>query len=109
MGLDNFWVLGGDAQRPQFCPPLNLCGGMCSAHGEGSFRGKVYSRIIELASGVSIYEELDNDAVHKIAEALEARDPEDLADEYIPVEQVEDLTRMFRVYADCGAALHAWY
>jgi len=109
MGLDNFWYQndapeGTPPMGLSFDPPLNLCGGMFSAHGEGSFRGKVYADLIHEVSEIDIYGDLSNEQVKQIADALEFQLT--LAN---PNLDIHDLARMFRAYADAGAVLVAWY
>lgn len=116
MGLDNFWEMPEGKEDPSFDPPLNLCGGMFSGHGSGSFRGKVYNGIVEAVTGVSLYEDkILNRKVKAMAkalrettydEAMEKRGPEGYE---ISREDYEDLQAMFTVYADAGATLTSWY
>ena len=111
MGLDNFWILDGDS--PAFDPPLNLCGGMLSAHGEGSFRGKVYNDFFEdHVAGLSLYdEEICNFDLQYAADALEEVEWEEgFQEKYeLTPEELHGLKRMFRAYADAGARLVSWY
>lgn len=112
MGLDCVWNIRLDNQhRPAFEPPLNLCGGLLSGNGEGSFRGKVYNEFIQEMTGHSLYSDLSADDVADIADKLEAL-PEDtkFSGLYeISNEAFHDLRRMFRAYALIGAGLFAWY
>jgi len=111
MGLDNFWRESFDSEVCfilEFDPPLNLCGGMFSEHGSGSFRGKVYAEFIEEVSGFSLYNDLNNEEVRKISEKL--NNYKDLKESDGIRELVfEDLKRMFSEYARAGAVLIAWY
>lgn len=116
MGLDSYWELADGSPEPVFLPPLNLCAGLFSGNGQGSFRGKVYAELIESASGVSIHEEyLDNDSVCQIADGLdtapweEFRAAECVTQWDIGPNEFRDLRRMFRAYADAGAALRGWW
>lgn len=124
MGLDNYWMKADDTidKDVDFSPQLNLCGGMFSEGGRGSFRGKVYDNFIQDVAGHSLYNDLSNDDVHKIAESLEdyldkvRSGQEDIrSDKYgsygdcISFNGLVDLTRMFRRYADRGSKLVAWY
>jgi len=110
MGLDCFWVKSQVVEL-EFDPPLNLCGGLFSSSGSGSFRGKAYDQLIEDLTGNSLYERLTNGTVREIAEIL--RDTwynEELGKEYdITEQEFKDLTRMFEVYAEEGCALEPWY
>ena len=112
MGLDNIWT---DADpEPVFDPELRLCGGMFSAHGQGSFRGKVYADLLYKTLGVDLYKNLDNAEVRRIADLLEGVDEEHWSLEYTEDwawsgAALKDFRRMFRAYADAGARLVAWY
>ena len=85
----------------------------------GSFRGKAYADFIENISGISLYQEnMSNDEVREIAEALEAGDMKEMVEllredwgggEEDYFQHITDLTRMFRAYADAGAILHGWW
>jgi len=114
MGLDNYWECDREVE---FNPPLKLCGGMFSGHGQGSFRGKVYFSVVLAVTGESLYQEhIDAATVKAMAERLQATDFEamlqltnpDPSDYQIDAEEFADLQRMFRVYADAGAELRAW-
>lgn len=114
MGLDSFWVpsLLSKAGPPKFDPPLNLCGGLMSESGEGSFRGKVYDSIISAVSGRTLYdEEISTEEVREIAIALEGYKPEksDYDEHNICPQEYNDLKRMFRGYADAGYVLQGWW
>lgn len=114
MGLDSYWCKTPE-ERPVeivFDPPLNLCGGMLSGTGAGSFRGKVYATIIEEISGVSIYNEwLDTDTISKIAADLEATEwvPRFEQEYGIGKEEFNDLGRMFGAYAFAKCGLYGWW
>ena len=112
MGLDSIWKVPDGVDHPVFKPALNLCGGLFSGSGRGSFRGKVYTDFIEQVSGVSLYqEEMTNQDVVRIADALSVYDPtdEDLNNYDPTVEEINDLSRMFTEYGDVGATLLGWW
>jgi hypothetical protein len=50
MGLDSIWKMPDGVNHPAFEPALDLCGGLFSGFGQGSFRGKVYNEFIEHVS-----------------------------------------------------------
>ena len=115
MGLDNIWkknkeengVIEGD---------FKLCGGVFSGHGNDSFRGKVYDRFVEDVTGVSLYGdpetfEIPNETVKQMADDLEATEWRDSYVENYDIEEQEfkDLVRMFRLHADAGHYLLAWF
>ena len=114
MGLDSFWKLPKRKKKPVFEPELMLCGGMLSGHGNGSFRGKVYDHLIESVTGVSLYqEEIDDETVCLMADALDANPYDTLPEEWtdgdygnVAADEYHDLQRMFRAFADKGATLH---
>lgn len=115
MGLDSFWVMPGETdehpvEHPVFVPLLRLCGGMFSEHGRQSFRGKVYSPIIERLTGVSLYQdEIPNGIIQEIADKLDAADSSDMGGYGLDQDEFLDLQRMFRTYADAGATLRGWW
>lgn len=110
MGLDSFWVdSDGNEIQVEFKNPPKLCGGIFSANGVGSFRGKVYNEFVQSITGVSLYQEMiDNETIKEMADKLDEfvkNHDMELWDE----DQAEDLALMFRVYADAGACLHGWW
>lgn len=112
MGLDSIWKMPDEQDHPVFEPNLNLCGGLFSGFGQGSFRGKVYNDFIEYVSGVSLYqEEMENGDVRRIATALATYTPTDadLKAYEITFDEVHDLYRMFTEYGDVGATLVGWW
>jgi hypothetical protein len=72
----------------------------------------VYAGFIKHVSGVSLYqEEMTNQDVVRIADALSVYDPtdEDLNNYDPTVEEINDLSRMFTEYGDVGATLLGWW
>lgn len=113
MGLDNFWEVPDPSKAPKFKPKLHLCGGLCSDNGTGSFRGKVYSEVIEGVSGISLYQEvITNEQVKLIADSLQDTEYKH-AKKYsgwdLTKEEYADLVRMFTQYAKAGAILKSWW
>jgi hypothetical protein len=137
MGLDSFWLEpkpNADGQHDvmnlEVEDDFHLCGGMMSGSGSGSFRGKMYEDVVRGITGISLYEEMtDNATVCKMAADLEAANYDafygldkpqmsnpldDIKDVYagahrVSREEFVDLQRMFRLYADAGANLHGWW
>ena len=119
MGLDSFWKLPKGTRKPVFKPELILVGGLFSGHGKGSFRGKIYSDIIEAITGESLYqEEIPNTTIREMAEKLNNFSPTEAflkdhaAYKQTPSEHLEEynnLRRMFNEYAKRGASLHGWW
>jgi hypothetical protein len=114
MGLDSYWELPEGAEAPTFEPELNLCGGMLSGHGGGSFRGKVYDSAVAHITGQTLYEYvIHNDKVKEMADKLEAAPDESFYEkgwqDFLNDEVIADLKRMFRGYADAGASLKGWW
>jgi hypothetical protein len=112
MGLDSIWKMPDEQDHPVFEPNMNLCGGLFSGFGQGSFRGKVYNEFIEYVSGISLYqEEMSNTDVRKVARSLatyDSRSKDLVAFEITPAE-IDELTRMFTKYGDAGATLVGWW
>jgi hypothetical protein len=84
--------------------PPNVCGGGES----GSFRGKVYSEQIELLTGLSLYDELDNEQVGLIAAAIRRKVINSIMDDTVPFDDLYDLWRMFKAYYEAGCSLEPW-
>lgn len=117
MGLDNFWVATPDSKESMSCdldPPLELCGGLFSDRGSGSFRGKVYNDYVQSITGVSLYEDVIHpETIEEMALKLEkcieeCQDSPEYCEDLVWNER-KDLARMFRYYADRGAYLVSWY
>ncbi len=85
--------------------------------GNDSFRGKVYHRLVEDITGISLYgytnesDEIPNEIVKDMAEGLEATEWRDSYIQNYDIEEQEfkDLVKMFRLHADAGHYLVAWY
>jgi hypothetical protein len=100
----------GDRIDLEEASELNLVGGMFSGHGCGSFRGKCYSGIVEMVTGRSLYDALPNEVVREMADEMEKKAySEDMEEFGLDEAGWNDLVKMFRLYADAGANLHAWY
>ena len=115
MGLDNIWKKNKD-ENGVIEGEFKICGGVFSGHGNDSFRGKVYNRFVEDVTGVSLYGdpetcEVPNDTVKQMADDLEATEWRDsyIVNYDIEEEEFKDLVRMFRLHADAGHYLLAWY
>jgi hypothetical protein len=120
MGLDTYasrspeGELGDDDKQAFDQADLQLCWGMHSGTG-GSFRGKVYSDMVEHVSGVSLHQEwIPPETVRAMAEAFQRCDPEavesDMADEhYAPsAHEVRELQTFLQICADRGLGLVGW-
>jgi hypothetical protein len=123
MGLDNFVsrspdeaVLTPEDERAITESGISLCGGMHS-DGVTSFRGKVYQLFVARVTGESLYQDwLPPETVATMADKLDACDPDtvherlDLDPHFIPGPgEIRDLQRLFRICADRGLGLVAWY
>jgi hypothetical protein len=115
MGLDNIWKKNKD-ENGVIEGEFKLCGGVFSGHGNDSFRGKVYDRFVEDVTGVSLYGdpetfEIPNETVKQMADDLEATEWRDSYIQNYDIEEQEfkDLVRMFRLHADAGHYLLAWF
>lgn len=96
--------------------PNVLCGGMFSGNGAcHSFRGKVYSEVIEYITGESLYEELiPYETVCEMADKLEAKASSDLSSRFyakydIKPEELKALAKWFRVVANEGGVVLGWW
>ena len=116
MGLDNYWMKS--KEEPGIIEgDFKLCGGMLSGHGNDSFRGKVYNQFVEDVTGISLYgytpddNEISNEVIRDMADGLEATEWRDsyIENYDITEEEFKDLVRMFRLHADAGHYLVAWY
>jgi len=109
MGLDNYWMKSKD-EAGVVEGEFKICGGMYSENGNDSFRGKVYHRLVEDITGISLYgytnetNDISNEIIREMADGLEATEfkPEFIAYYDIEEEEFKDLVRMFRVHADAG-------
>ena len=110
MGLDSIWRKDGNTASVE--GEFNLCGGIFSGFGNDSFRGKVYNRFVEDATGESLYQyEISNDTVKDMAWSLESHtwNPEFESRYDITEEEFIGLKKMFRLHADAGHTLHGWW
>lgn len=105
MGLDTFardehGELPEDAAAAFASAGINLCGGMFSSNGDGgSFRGKVYSDLVESATGISLYhEKIDSDTVSAMYDSIR-----------IAVEGLIELEKFFKVCDEFGLELNGWW
>ena len=115
MGLDNYWKKSKD-EAGVIEGEFNICGGMLSGNGNDSFRGKVYERFVEDVTGVSLYGdpetcEISHETVKQMADDLEATEWRDSYIQNYDIEEQEfkDLVKMFRLHADAGHYLVAFY
>ena len=115
MGLDNYWMKSKD-ELGEIEGIFKVCGGMLSSNGNDSFRGKVYHRFVEDVTNVSLYGdretgEIPNETVKKMADDLEAVEWRDsyITNYDIEKQEFKDLVKMFRLHADAGHYLLAWY
>ena len=115
MGLDNIWKKSKD-ENGVIEGEFKICGGVFSGHGNDSFRGKVYDRFVEDVTGVSLYGdpetfEIPNETVKQMADDLEAVEWRDsyITNYDIEKQEFKDLVKMFRLHADAGHYLLAWF
>jgi hypothetical protein len=116
MGLDNYWMKSKD-EAGVIEGEFKICGGMFSENGNDSFRGKVYHRLVEDITGISLYgytnetNEIPNEIVKDMAEGLEATEWRDSYIQNYDIEEQEfkDLVKMFRLHADAGHFLVSSY
>jgi hypothetical protein len=116
MGLDNYWMKSKD-EAGVIEGEFKICGGMFSENGNDSFRGKVYHRLVEDITGISLYgytnetNEIPNEIVKDMTEGLEATEWRDSYIQNYDIEEQEfkDLVKMFRLHADAGHFLVSSY
>ena len=106
MGLDSIWK---SPKRVWFWKKPDLAAGLCSGHGQGSFRGGRYNDTISAISQYSLY---SYEQVKEIADALVSLSFETAMrlvreKEGVELDEAEyaDLTRVFAKYAKAGAKL----
>jgi len=93
---------------------LNLCGGMLSATGQGSFRGKVYNDFIEDITGESLYQEEISETIvkemaNKLVKFAQLVTLSKIKRWDITIEEVQDLARWFQVTAEGNAKVYGWW
>jgi hypothetical protein len=115
MGLDNYWKKSKD-EAGVIEGDFKVCCGIFSGSGNESFRGKVYHRLVEDITGISLYGdpetfETSNETVKQMADDLDATEWRDSYIQNYDIEEHEfkDLVKMFRLHADAGHYLLAWY
>jgi len=115
MGLDNYWKKSKE-EAGTIEGDFKICCGIFSGSGNESFRGKVYHRLVEDITGVSLYGdpetcEISLETVKQMADDLEKTEWRDSYIQNYDIEEQEfkDLVRMFRLHADAGHYLIAWY
>ncbi len=117
MGLDSFWMkrVAGQAEPVPVSAGHNyagIFGGMFSANGDSSFRGKVYNDIITEITGQTLYEEcIPSEVVKDMAADLAATPYRPEFQEKYGVGPVgySSLVRMFQEYAALDAELYGWW
>jgi hypothetical protein len=105
MGLDTYardvnGNLPEDAAAEFARSGIKLCGGMFSSNGEGgSFRGKVYSSLVEAATGVSLYQEsIDSETVEDMNHNIK-----------LALQDLKELQKFFQVCVDYDLELKGWW
>ena len=111
MGLDNFWKDGEEDGIIE--GSYRICGGMCSDHGNSSFRGKVYSAIVSSLTGTSLYQDkIENEEVVKMGKILAEAGYEKAAshsDYQLCPDEWEDFVKAWQEHAKEGHQLISWY
>jgi hypothetical protein len=115
MGLDNYWKKSKE-EAGTIDGDFKICCGVFSGSGNESFRGKVYYRMVEDITGISLYGdpetcEIPNETIKQMAIDLEETEWRDSYIQNYDIEEDEfkDLVKMFRLHADAGHYLIAWY
>ena len=120
MGLDTYAVYS--KTKTLNWAGIELCGGMLSGNGSGSFRGKVYDDFIEAVTGESLYQEsIPNKTVKKMADKLDTyvknhngNTSRKWCSEVILIwppkwYEVKSLAQWFKVAANGGATVNGWW
>jgi hypothetical protein len=121
MGLDTFARRTPDGELTEEdsqafgAVDAQLCGGIWSGD-DGSFRGKVYSDVVERVSDVSLYQEwIPPETVREMADAFARCDPEVVARDMegevhaTTASEIRSLGAFLRVCADRGLGLAGWW
>jgi len=120
MGLDVYAQRGPELdltevdERAFEAAEVQLCGGMLSGGGS-SFRGKVYSNLVEAITGESLYQEwIPPAVVRRMYEALLRCDPGDFDHEHDHrfgdvASVVKNLQKFFGVCVARGLGLVGWW
>jgi len=123
MGLDNFasripddLILTEDDLKAFEEASIDLCGGILSGEGS-SFRGKVYSALIEKVTGISLYDEwIPPETVKSMSEILSKYTAEELfmiinkvsAYDIHTEKTMASLQRFFQICAKRGLGIIGW-
>ena len=120
MGLDSYFESPEGVNKP-LIEDITLCAGMLSGNGsDGSFRGKVYDKVVEEITGETLYQEdIDNKTVRKMSNALNIFVQKTKDDEFacsleynpwdITLNELKSLAKLFKTYANIGGTLHGWW
>jgi len=119
MGLDNYAMRGPEEEltiedtQAFEAEGANLCGGIASGEA-GSFRGKVYSGLINNITGESLFEHfIPPERVKAMYAALRDCDPNkiDYCDFRFgePEEQIDELRKFFKVCAERDLGIVGWW
>lgn len=122
MGLDTYAVVVKENNTMELANPdlfasiSGLCGGIFSANGEGSFRGKIYDNVIENATGETLYQELiPPEKVRLMSEKYDmwlATHFDGYIDEdgtHISRSELLALGEFLRICKEHGLGLHGWW
>lgn len=115
MGLDSFFRSSNPEIPLEGVPEVDLCGGICSAGDALSFRGKVYSDLIEAVSGHDLYEEEEQgEWVREIADALEDTEFKDVDESAfarwdVTEQEYLDLRKVFAFARDNSLIYVGWW
>lgn len=115
MGLDNIWKKSKE-ENGVVEGEFGICGGVFSGNGNDSFRGKVYNKFVEDVTGVSLYGDLEtfeipSETIKQMADDLESTEWRHsyIANYDMEEKEFKDFVKMFRLHADAGHYLLAWY
>ena len=113
MGLDTY-----SSKEGLNCGRIKLCGGLMSANGQGSFRGKVYADFIEKITEEGLYQELIPNAIvrtmsYKLTKYIEDNTEEShdpgAYDWDVSWQEAKDIAKWFRITAGNDADVIGWW
>jgi hypothetical protein len=90
---------------------FDICGGRFSDNGNDSFRGKVYNKLFEEATSLSLYTDLTNEQCRDVIPKLEAYNLRRSVNNYygVTADEWKAFIKMWKAHAEAGHWLWAFY